>query len=124
MRLLGERIMGQIVLVPFRSLRELRHTLDPALETARQLSAETVVLLRVDLPRCPETKDVEGERLFSEMRALHTQMADNPMPIHLDVMPGPTEKAIMRYAEQNDVGIVYTQHLRRVFNSPAKRPTA
>ena len=116
--------MGQTVLVPFRSLRELRHTLDPALEAARQLSAETVVLLRVNLPRCPETKDVEGERLFSELRALHTQMADNPMPIRLDVMPGPTEMAIMRYAEQNDVGIVFTQHLRRVFKSPAKRPIA
>ena len=116
--------MGQIVLVPFRNLRELRHTLDPALETARQLSADSVVLLRVDLPRCPETKDVDGERLFSELRALHSQMEGNPMSIRLDVMPGPTEAAIMRYAEQNDVGIVFTKHLRRAFKSAAKRPVA
>lgn len=116
--------MGQTVLVPFRNISELHHTLDPALETARQLAAESVVLLRVNLPRRPETKDIEGERLFSELRALQTQMAGNPMPIRLDVMPGPMESAIMRYAEQHDVGIVFTKHLRSLLNSSQTRPTA
>ena len=107
--------MAQIVLVPFRNPRELRHTLDPALEAARRLSAEAVVLLRVNLPHCPETKAIDNERLYSELRGLQTQVADRQMPIHLDAMPGPMESAIMRYAEENEVGI---------FKSAQRQPTA
>lgn len=116
--------MGQIILVPFGNLRHLQQTLDRALESARRLSADAVVLLRVNPPRCPETQGIDCERLYSELRALQVQVASQSMPIRLDVMPGPVETAIMRYAEQNDVGMVFTGHLRRLFKSSPARPTA
>lgn len=108
--LIGKAMMCSRILVPYDHPYQLQVKLIEALPLAARLAAD-VVLLRVNLPECPETGAVDWEQLFSELKGLQSQMPPSNVRIVMETRPGPPEQAIFDYASENEVSLILSPHL-------------
>lgn len=104
------------VLVPFDNLAQLQETLCEAIELAERFAAELIVL-RVNLPS-RESWIISGEaQLYRELKALQAQCASSPVPLRIEVMAGPTEQAILRFAAAEGVNLIVSTHMKSLLES-------
>lgn len=103
------------ILVPFDDLLHLQETLCQALELAENLAAE-VVLLRVNLPESDSSDCFDKECLYSELKALQVQSASLPVPVRIEAMAGPVNEAIVRYAAEHGISLIFSPEIARLVN--------
>lgn len=108
--------MAKKLLVPFCDPCDLQEILAAALKGSGQIPTE-IILLRVDLPACPQTGSTDCECLYSELKALQAQLQTASIPVRLDTMPGKRKDAIRRYAQQNKIDLIFTGHAPFLFKS-------
>lgn len=106
------------ILVPFDDLLHLQETLCQALELAENLAAE-VVLLRVNLPESDSSSCFDKECLYSELKALQAQSASLTVPVRIEAMAGPVNEAIMRYAAEHGISLIFSPEIARLVNQKA-----
>lgn len=106
------------ILVPFDDLLHLQETLCQAMELAENLAAE-IVLLRVNLPESDLSPCFDNECLYSELKALQAQSASLPVPVRIEAMAGPVNEAIVRYAAEHRISLIFSPEIARLVNENA-----
>ncbi len=106
------------ILVPFDNLLHLQETLCQALELAENLSAE-VVLLRVNVPEADPSHCLVNESLYSELKALQAQSASLPVPVRIEAVAGQANEAIVRYAAEHGINLIFSPEIARLVNENA-----
>lgn len=109
-------IQHKQVLVPFASLPLSAETFESACTVARALSAE-IVLLRVNPPIDPATQTTDCESLYSELKALQTQLRVCDVAVKIETANRGTGKLTVPYAAPEDVDFVIISG-RRVAAQP------
>jgi nucleotide-binding universal stress UspA family protein len=89
------------ILVPFSGLPLSDALFSPACTMAQAMSAE-LILLRIE----PPLREKNGERLYSELKALRGQLHDCSVPVSIDTVQGAAEDAILVYANENSVDLI------------------
>lgn len=113
-------MLGRI-LVPFDNLLHLQEALYQALELAENLAAE-VVLLRVNLPESRLSPHFDEEYLYSELKALQAQCAALPVAVHIEAAGGPVKEAIVHYAAEHEISLIFSPEIARLVNQTAAAP--
>lgn len=106
------------ILVPFDNLLHLQETLCQALELAENLAAE-VVLLRVNVPEADPSHCLVNESLYSELKALQAQSASLSVSVRIEAVAGPANEAIVRYAAEHGISLIFSPEIARLVNENA-----
>ena len=112
------------ILVPLDGSPLSEKALEPALATAKAMSAE-LVLLRVTPPVYLVADSIEIERLYAEVEAkareeaelylkgLRSQLQNVQVPVQVKTMSGPIAESIVDFADHDDVDLtVISSHGR------------
>ena len=92
------------ILVPFNALPLSPSLFNPALTVARENSAN-LVLLRLGAGNGKAAED-DGERLYTELKALQAQLRRRGVNATIEAAPGVSEETLPAYAAAHDVDLI------------------
>ncbi|HZD11830.1 MAG TPA: universal stress protein [Candidatus Binatia bacterium] len=107
--------MRASILVPFDSLSNLQATLCQALALAESLAAK-VILLRVNLSEPGASRSRQEECLYSELKALQARCTACDAVTQIAVMQGPVEEAIVQFAAEEEIDLIFSSQIGRLLN--------